>query len=283
MSSTCDSRAVSGLARVACSVVGVLSIGIAASCRPQPPQTPPPPANRVLLQHVSTELLRAANHGRDIFRPDGYFDFPKRVKAVWVDVGAHRLETTQLAWKADSRIGLVAIEPQAQCWPTWPESRRLAGIPAAIFVERGTMDFHVNRSDLLSSLLPSGTGTDRDAKLATVEVRKVPVVRLEDVLTAIPADLNIEYLKVDVQGADLQVIQSAGELLRRVGRVRVEITNVPYYHDLARTKQGTESETTSYMKKMGFRFASEIVHQERDWLDMDFINTQREATSAGKS
>jgi FkbM family methyltransferase len=252
-----------GLSCVLVALLAVLAIG---ACR----------RRFDIRRQVSAELLLEANHGRDIFRADGRLDFAERVKRVWVDVGAHRLETTLDAFKRDRNLGLVAIEPQSQCWSRWPKSRRLAGIPVAIYLERGTMDFFVNANDQTSSLSPSRLGTKIDEMLKTEEVRKVPVLRLEDVLNAIPAELDIDYLKTDVQGVDLQVIQSAGEQLRRVRRVRVEIINARYYEDVAGHKTATETEMVSYMTKMGFRFAGDHgVVSDRDWLDQDFVNTQR--------
>ena len=35
-----------------------------------------------------------ANQGRRVFADDGTFAFPPRVRRVWIDVGAHLLQTT---------------------------------------------------------------------------------------------------------------------------------------------------------------------------------------------
>ena len=78
------------------------------------------------------------------------------------------------------------------------------------------MDFHVNAADVTSSLAAGKPGSSAALLTRTVEVRKVPVLRLEDVLAALPDSVDIAYLKTDVQGVDLQVLQSAGERLRRV-------------------------------------------------------------------
>lgn len=231
-----------------------------------------------MRQHVAPELLRTANHGRDLVRPDGRFAFPGQVTRVWVDVGAHLLETTGDALKSEANLGLVAVEPQAQCWLKWPDSPRLAALPVALFLVRGTMDFHVNADDQTSSLAPSVSEKQAkalDKSMKTVEVRKVPVLRLEDVLAAVPEDLEIEYLKTDVQGVDLQVIQSAGEQLRRVRRVRVEVINAPYYAHLGGHKPMPEQEMVAYMRSMGFRFVGDHdVQRDRTWLDKDFVNTR---------
>jgi FkbM family methyltransferase len=258
--------------------VGVVLALTVCHCRSRASRPGPPYR---ILQAVSGDLLRQANHGRDVLGADGFFRFPWWVKTVWVDVGAHHLETTRDPFLTRRTLGLIAVEPMRQCWPTWPDSRRLIGIPAAIFLERGTMDFHVNASDDTSSLASSVTGTALDRLTRTVEVRKVPVLRLEDVLAAIPLDIAIDYLKTDVQSMDLQVLQSAGDQLRRVRRVRAEVINSPLYHSVAGHQTATEKEMEAFMATMGFRFvADDLVAGNRAWLDKQFINTQMENAPA---
>jgi FkbM family methyltransferase len=251
----------------------VLALVTAVSCRRSEPRFD-------IRTRVSADLLRSANHGRDVFRRDGRFALPEQVTRVWVDVGAHLLETTGEAFESEQNLGLVAVEPQAQCWQKWPDNPRLAALPVALFLVRGTMDFNVNADDETSSLAATVVKKNSrhrllDEKMKTVEVRKVPVLRLEDVLAAIPDSLEIEYLKTDVQGVDLQVIQSAGEQLRRVHRVRVEVINAPYYANLSGHKPMPEQEMVAHMRKMGFEFvADHDVQRNRTWMDKDFVNTR---------
>ena len=44
---------------------------------------------------------------------------------------------------------------------------------------------------------------------------KVPTVRLESILKLIPLD-RVEFLKVDAQGGDFDVVMSAGDLLHKI-------------------------------------------------------------------
>jgi FkbM family methyltransferase len=169
---------------------------------------------------------------------------------------------------------VIAIEPLAECWQTWPrENPRLIGIPAAISLERGAKDFHVNAADATSSLAESEPNSSVAALTRTIEVRKVPVLRLEDILALVPAHIAIESLKTDVQGLDLQVLKSAGEQLRRVGVVKAEVINEAIYKKLGDEAPATEGEFVTYMAKMGFRFGGDLdVAEGRRWLDKLFIN-----------
>jgi FkbM family methyltransferase len=237
---------------------------------------PPGPARaQTLAQYIPAALRASANRGREILRPDGLLALPKGVRRVWVDVGAHHLETTKGELRYPD-VAVIAIEPLKEAWSYWPDSDRVIGIPVAIYLEHGAMDFHVNALDDTSSLLES-TGDDRTGAFTkTVEVRKVPVIRLEDVLNAVPDGVEIAYVKTDVQGVDLQVLQSAGESLRRVERIRSEITNLPAYRKLEGQGMATETEMKTYLRKVGFDLVGEEgVQPDRGWLDQIYLNRDR--------
>jgi FkbM family methyltransferase len=223
---------------------------------------------------VPDALLRKANRGREVFRADGMFAFPKGVERVWIDVGAHHMETTRDLLTEHADVAVVAIEPLAECWGRWPDSDRVIGMPVAIYLERGTRDFHVNKVDATSSLGASVMGTRFDKLVETVEVRPVPVLRLEDVLSRVPAELEISYLKSDVQGFDLQVVKSAGEQLRRVYRLRVEVINIKLYEGVDSERPASEQEISAYLAGMGFEFLRDRdLAPDRRWLDKEYANT----------
>lgn len=231
------------------------------------------------VELVSRELIQKSNYGREILRGDGFFAIPEGVTRIWVDVGAHHLETTRHALEENPDLGLVAVEPLAECWKAWPNDERIIGVPIALSLERGWQDFHVNRLDASSSLLASDPGPATipltDIATQTVEVRPVPVLRLEDVLERIPPELDIEFLKTDVQGLDLQVLKSAGDHLRRVGKVKAEVIvkNEGHYFATGEYVPGKEEEFTTYMKSMGFVFSHDVgTASQRAWLDKIYVN-----------
>jgi FkbM family methyltransferase len=225
---------------------------------------------------ASRELLREANHGREIEGADGRFVLPRGVKRVWIDVGAHLLETTRGEMDTHDDIGLVGIEPLAECWQAWPDNPRLIALPVAISLERGWMDFHVNAANATSSLLKSVKGNSVDPLTQTVEIRKVPVLRLEDVLERIAPEIDVEFVKTDVQGVDLQVLQSAGEQLRRAAKVKAEVINEPIYEGAGDLRQASETEFIDYMAGKGFEFVGDVdIWTRRAWLDKIFVNSER--------
>jgi FkbM family methyltransferase len=234
-----------------------------------------------LVELISAELLREANHGRDVLRADGTFAFPEGVTRVWVDVGAHHLDTTLRPVQKNPDLALVAVEPLPEAWRGWPDSERILAIPAALDRQRGFMDFHVNRSLGTSSLLPSDPGKPllplADIATKTLEVRKVPVLLLEDVLERIPAEIDVEFVKTDVQGVDLQVLKSGGEQLRRAWRIKTEIIvhNEGVYAGEGADEPGSEEDFDRYMESVGFEFVQDRnIAPKRMWLDKEYVNAE---------
>jgi FkbM family methyltransferase len=249
---------------------------LAASCGSRPAEQARPGYD--VHRIAPRELLREANHGRDIEGPDGRYVLPPAVRRAWVDVGAHWLEQTRAELERNDDVAVIAIEPLEECWKAWPDNPRLIALPVAISLERGSMDFHVNTDNATSSLLPSVDGNSADRYTRTVRITKVPVLRLEDVLERIPPGVEVEFVKTDVQGLDLQVLKSAGEQLRRVERVQAEVINEKMYEGSGELRPGTETEFVSYMQSKGFRFVEDsAVHGDREWLDKIFVNPQRQS------
>jgi FkbM family methyltransferase len=253
-------------------VVGaLLLLGACAA----PPRTTSAPSYDI-HQLVPVQLLRDANHGRNIEGPDGRFVVPRTVKRAWIDVGAHMMEWTRPELETRSDIMVVAIEPLSECWKTWADTPRLIALPVAISIERGVMDFNVNAANVTSSLLKSVEGNSVSALTRTVEVRKVPVLRLEDALERIPPEIDVDFLKTDVQGLDLQVLKSAGDQIRRVRHVRAEVINEKIYEPTATIRPGTETEFVEYMTGKGFQFEGDTeIWTGRAWLDKIFVNPDR--------
>jgi FkbM family methyltransferase len=248
----------------------------AAGCGRTDAEKQPPPSYDV-AQVASPELLRRANHGRTIEGADGRFALPRGVRRVWIDVGAHLLEQTRAELERHHDVAVVAIEPLEECWTTWPDNPRLVALPVAISLERGSMDFHVNSDNATSSLLSSVEGNSVSQYTRTVRVTRVPVLRLEDVLERIPAAVEVEFVKTDVQGHDLQVLKSAGEQIRRVEKVQAEVINEKIYEGSGELRPGTEAEFVTYMESQGFRFVEDsAVHAHREWLDKIFVNPARQ-------
>jgi len=169
---------------------------------------PPAEFGPELTEMVTAEQWSESNRGRQPLREDGFFAFPRNVSRVWVDVGAYKLRVSKGALSLDPDLAVIAIEPVAEHWKTWPNDPRVIGVPVAISLERGVLELNMNELDGTNSLLKTQPGSlFEKTSQRTVSVRRVPAVRLEDVLERIPAHIAVEFLKTDIQGLDLQAIR----------------------------------------------------------------------------
>jgi len=89
----------------------------------------------------------------------------------------------------------------------------------------GSADFYLNEYEASSSLLPladSAPWWSGAAPLKVSATLRVPTVRLDTFMSLLGIG-KIDFLKVDAQGMDLAVIRSAGERLRDIAKITLEV------------------------------------------------------------
>ncbi|MCB0323864.1 MAG: FkbM family methyltransferase [Bdellovibrionales bacterium] len=220
------------------------------------------------------ELLWRANKGRMVTDDEGKFVFPETVKRVWIDVGANMLQKTRAELFTSESLGVIAVEPLPDCWNSWPDVDRLVAIPLALDENEGTAIFHVASNNLWSSLSESLPGR-YESESRTVREFPVEVLRLERIMQMIPEHLPIELLKVDVQGKDLEVLKSAGNHLRRVQLLDVEVVIDAIYEGDGGDSIAPKERFDSYLARYGFVSTNTIgyaVFGEKTYLDVTYQN-----------
>jgi len=178
---------------------------------------------------------------------------PSNISGVWIDVGSHLGTMSFPAAKRNPGLEVYAFEPNlrlgTQTWGVLPNFKL---IPLAIAEKNGFADFYVNSDVGSSSLLPfNQEGLRRwvGGHLMKVESRvSVPTIRL-DCFMDWAGISKVDYLKIDTQGADLSVLKSAGERIRDIRKIMLEVavTPVPLYEGAA-----TRPEVIAYLKHYGF-------------------------------
>jgi FkbM family methyltransferase len=150
---------------------------------------------------------------------------------TWIDIGAHHGETTLRRAHRNPGLRVYALEPNLSA------VAKLAGrtpnfvvIPMAVAEKNGCADFYVNAYDEASSLLTfdeeglrSWIGAD---VFKTKSVITVPTIRLDTFMSLMKIE-KVDFLKVDTQGMDLAVLRSAGERLRDIAKIIVEVSVTP--------------------------------------------------------
>ncbi len=137
---------------------------------------------------------------------------------TFVDVGANIGYYTLLAVRAiRDATAVYAFEPNAGVRTRLEENLRLNGVFGRVQVRRqavarasGEIAFYkstASDNSGLSSILP-GSGRSDEAEV-------VPSVSLDDFATTLPAGRSIDLIKIDVEGAELEVLAGGAGLLAR--------------------------------------------------------------------
>ena len=122
------------------------------------------------------------------------------------------------------------------------------------------MDFYKNKNSETSSILafdeeklnlwPSGN------TLKTIKVLKLESIRLDTFIKNNNIS-EIDFLKIDAQGADLQVVKSCGDMLNIIKKIQVEVCDIQIY------KTGNMlEETVAYLVDRGFNKIQTIQHNK---------------------
>jgi len=178
------------------------------------------------------------------------------LSGVWLDVGAHRGEISFPVAEKHPQLEVHAFEPNAKA------AGRLAGrLPnyhvhaVAVAEHDGEVDFHVNAFEAASSTLPldpQGLARWSGGEALKVDrTLRVPCVRLDTFLNE-AGIRDVDWLKVDAQGADLAVVRSLGARLKDVRRVTLEVQTTP--EALYQGSAGREA-VLAFMQQAGFILA----------------------------
>ena len=178
-------------------------------------------------------------------------------REIWIDVGAHLGEGTLDAALSNSELLVYALEPN------WNLARQIMGkaanfivLPLAVSDTDGTSKFFINAEDgshSLCSMTEEGRKQWKEFDLTVTAEVMVPTIRLDTFFSA--AGLHkIDYLKVDAEGLDLKVIQSAGKRLKDVRKIQCEVDVTPN-----RIYEGSASreEMLAFMRDQEFTLTGE--------------------------
>lgn len=188
------------------------------------------------------------------------------LKGIWIDVGAHYGEFTFEMAIHNPDLRVYAFEPNlklaAERFGLLPN---FVMIPMAVAEIDGSMDFFINANDDSSSLLPLNSEGVRNwkggEKLRIVEKITVPTIRL-DTFMNLAGIAHVDYLEIDAQGADLSIVKSAGDRLKDIHKITLEvaISPIPLYQGAA-----SKEEIVSYLDRAGFT----LIHCQRQSFDQE--------------
>jgi len=219
-------------------------------------QEPVEPALCALTEVVNQDVPIASNKIEDYIEinpENGKIDLPPEITRVWIDVGAYEGKETLGQLREANDLVVIALEPLIKKWEGLKKLHpHMFALPMAVSNLEGFAIFHRTENDVSSSLRsfnPVGLANWKDKNgLDVIEEFTVPTIRLEQIIDLIPLE-RVEFLKIDAQGHDLDVVKSAGSKLEKIDSIKLEVavTPVQLYNGGA-----TKEEIISYMTEHGF-------------------------------
>ena len=159
-----------------------------------------------------------------------------------LDVGAHHGETVAYIRERFPDARIVAFEPTPESFQLLTKLQqryKFEPFNLALGAKNGQVDFHVNSHSPTNSILAMDAGASRLDPLAaeTPLLVRVALARLDDFLVQHQMQQSIDYLKLDVQGYEVEVIKGATETLRRVRFVMTEVQFNPVYQNSSKVDE----------------------------------------------
>jgi FkbM family methyltransferase len=219
---------------------------------------------------VATFIGKARRRAlRDTF---GRWARSRKYRRIWIDVGAHEGETTFPFASVDRTLLVYAFEPNLQAASRiMGRLRNYVVLPIAIAERDGSAELHLTAYEPSSSLLPADQVGIKswvsEVEFKVVGSVTVPTMRLDTFMNGAGIE-SVDYLKIDAQGLDLEVVKSAGDRLRDVAKVQLEATTSSY-----RQYEGAPGKPVivEYMAAKGFRLAGEESQSHGQEANLTFL------------
>lgn len=224
------------------------------------------------------ELLWARFRGLRVDFVHAHLELRRRwglAPATVIDVGADRGEFIAAAKYAYPQATVLAFEVRGAA--RLELQRRFALVPSVKIFPYGLAEVpgrrqvHVSGAGELSSLLPPTVALGDYFGTPGSEFTQdtAEVTRFDEVVDLAEYPQPI-LLKLDVQGAELDVLRGFGAQLAAVQAIRVEVTFAPFYQG-----QTPPFQLVSFLRASGFeRFVQDNLHeraQRPEWCDLLFL------------
>jgi len=210
---------------------------------------------KYLPVHYYKSLTSYSQEGEDMVL-NSFFEGRKNYKGFFVDVGAHhpyRFSNTLFFYKKGWRG--INIEPTPQAIKAFNIFRRHdINLNIGISSKRDKLTFYCFNEPALNGFSKelSHERNETSAKYKIINEIEVETLPLADVLDShLPTGQKIDFLTIDVEGFDLQVLQSNNWVKYKPSYILVE--------DRIDFSNLTDSEVYRYLKKQGYQLVAKTL------------------------
>jgi hypothetical protein len=200
------------------------------------------------------------------------FVFPPETKTVWIDVGVNKETDFMPDLNKDDSLFVLGFEP-SKLWKPCPHKH------CVVFWAACTPDYDVvnlnvqSGADLCDSILKPNTKTssklwkgcvtqETDRTTGKPKVVQVPGIPLHSLVERIPDHVQVEYIKIDAQGYDLEVMK--GALATPKGRIQVvSLETIDVDDDSLLLYQGQPrfSQLKEYLEGAGWIYVKSVANR----------------------
>lgn len=244
---------------------------------------------------LELEVLRRNLQASNVqFESSGTIRLPGWCNSVKVDVGLSFNAKMSFEWierqphdllvfafePVPANVGQIKAKMQSHPDPAWISSRLIL-LPLALADKFGSQEFYVTQDTGQSSFL-------KPTKASIREIEQVEVVTLECLLSLISVERmpQIDYLKTDCQGTDLDVLRGAGDAITRFIAITSESETANYKGSINGIRQ-----IRKYLAGFGFTqingrnplkaLIGDLI-KRFDWLHSLFVLIRKQKVESGQ-
>lgn len=154
-----------------------------------------------------------------------------------LDVGANIGQYARYLRQCDYSGQIVSFEPLSKAYNQLKSSSKKDALwqvapPVAIGNQDGEIEINISGNSEASSVLKIlDSHLDISSECACVDTEIVKLNKLNTVAKSYVDKANSVYLKIDVQGYELQVLEGASQILPKVNGIQLELSLTQLYED----------------------------------------------------
>lgn len=185
------------------------------------------------------------------------------MKSVYIDIGCNR-GYYAFEWLKMKDVMVYAFEPNPDLYALLKakEAENFKVFDYAIDKEEGTKTFNIGQNDATSSLKKFDKDFTAFGYSHSIGVK---VMRLDTFFTLHSIE-RVDFLKIDAQGSDLDVLKSMGDQIKKVKKIMVEA--FIYNDENVYEDEVKEGQVIDYLTPFGFKLINRAV--DNNYCDLTF-------------
>jgi hypothetical protein len=194
--------------------------------------------------------------------------FPRTTRRLWIDVGVHKKSDFIGILKNESDLFLIGFEPSDK-WQPCLHNRCTVLWAACTPTYDATVTLNIQGgNDLCNSMLPPQTNsssklwrgciTQEKTTDGSKRVMNVPGIPLSELIQRVPSSVAVEFVKIDAQGFDLEVMKGMLSVSNRVQVVVMEAMDVKDPQKLLYIGQPMLSQIVEFLATKGWKYVTSV-------------------------